>query len=230
MSERLLRVLRRIRRPAVLGTIRRRQPFSKDWGFDRGLPVDRYYIEDFLARHAADIRGDVLEVKNNDYTERFGTAVEKSDVLDVDPSNPRATYVADLAAAEAIPDRRFDCFVLTQTLHLIYDLQEAIAHSHRILKPGGVLLATLPSVSRIIPHYGLKADHWRVTPASCQRLFGDRFGADNVSIASYGSFVTCIGFLAGMATEEFSRRELDRHDPYFPVLLAVRAVRPVGNA
>ena len=50
------------------------EPVSRSFGFDRGTPVDRRYIEQFLARHAAAIRGDVLEVGDDGYTRRFGGA------------------------------------------------------------------------------------------------------------------------------------------------------------
>jgi len=38
--------------------------------------------------------------------------------------------------------------VFTQTLHLIYDVRSAIRTLHRVLKPGGVLLATFPGISQ----------------------------------------------------------------------------------
>ncbi len=110
------RRLRRFRRPAWLGSIRRTTPLSDHWGRDRGTPVDRYYIEQFLAAERQAIRGRVLEVLNAEYTERFGVGVERSDVLDIDPSNTSATIVADLATADDVPSEAFDCIVLTQTL------------------------------------------------------------------------------------------------------------------
>lgn len=59
-------------------------PLTSDWGFSRGLPVDRPYIEAFLERHAADIRGRVLEVGDDSYTRRFGgERVTQRDVLDI---------------------------------------------------------------------------------------------------------------------------------------------------
>src|SRR5690606_28448862 len=83
MSQRL----RRLVRPAWLGTLRRTTPLSDRFGSDRGTPVDRYYIENFLEEHRQDIRGRVLEVKDSDYTDRYGTAVERREVLDIDPAN-----------------------------------------------------------------------------------------------------------------------------------------------
>ncbi len=217
--------LRRLLRPAWLGTLRRTRPLSPSWGFDRGLPIDRYYIEQFLAEHRGDIRGRVLEVQNSSYTDRFGVGVERRDVLDLDPTNARATVVADLARADGIRSDQFDCFVLTQTLQFIYDTRSALAHSRRMLREGGVLLATVPAVSRVDRALGLNADYWRFTSASCTALFGEVFGTEQVHVRSYGNVLAAIAFLAGMAREELTPRELDALDPYFPVLISIRAVK-----
>jgi SAM-dependent methyltransferase len=216
--------LRRLLRPARLGVLHRTRPLSDFWGFDRGTPVDRHYIESFLAGHREDVRGRVLEVQDSLYTDRFGTAVERRDVLDVDAKNPRATIVADLAAADAVPAGVFDCFILTQTLHLIYDTRAALGHARRLLRPGGVLLATLPAVSRVT-RGAAASDYWRFTPASAAALFGEAFGPGSISIHSYGNVLTAVAFLSGMAREELSARELEARDEHFPVVIAVRAVK-----
>jgi len=218
--------LRRLRRPAWLGTLRRLTPLSANWGFDRGTPVDRYYIETFLSERGADIRGRVLEVKDSTYTNRFGTAVTRRDVLDVSTSNPAATIVADLSSADHVPSDSFDCILLTQTLQFIFDTPAALAHTWRMLRPGGVLLATVPAVSRIAPRYGLTTDYWRFTPASCTALFGDAFGADYVRVRALGNVLTSIAFLTGMACDELSPHELDTCDEYFPLILTIRAAKP----
>ena len=217
--------LRRRIRPAWLGTLRRTTPLSDRWGLDRGWPVDRYYIERFLDRHRTDIRGHVLEIQDTLYTGRLGESLERADVLDIDPDNPRATIVADLAAADAIASDSFDCFVLTQTLQLIYDVHAAVRHAHRILRPGGVLLASLPSVSRVVPRHEAPFDYWRFTPDVCQRLFGDVFGHEQVSVEAHGNVLVAIASLAGMAQEELRPGELDAVDVEFPVVVTVRAVK-----
>jgi hypothetical protein len=218
--------LRRIRRPGWLARLPGRvRPVSAHWGFDRGTPVDRYYIERFLAAHASDIRGRALEVKDSTYTTRFGVGVTHHDVLDIDASNPLATVVADLSAADHVASDRFDCFVLTQTLQLIFDVRAAIAHAHRLLAPGGVMLVTVPCVSRIVPRFGLEGDYWRFTAASCRRLFGEIFGAERVTVTTMGNVGAATAFLMGLAAEEVPRRVLDEHDPYFPILVGVRSVK-----
>ena len=217
--------VRRLRRPAILGTLRRTAPLSARWGADRGTPLDRYYIERFLEQHRADIRGRVLEVKDDGYTRRFGRDVVRADVLDISATNAKATIIADLARADAVPTGAFDCFVLTQTLQLIYDVRGAVAHARRLLRPGGVVLATVPSVSRIaLGNNGV--DCWRFTAGACARLFGEEFGDGAVTVRSCGNVLASIAFLAGMAHEELSRRELEHVDEDFPTVITVRAVKP----
>ena len=216
--------VRRIRRPALPRIFRRTSPLSASWGFDRGTPVDRYYIERFLEVHRRDIAGRTLEVADSEYTNRYGTGVTKSDVLDIDPSNKQATLIADLSVGNQLPISAFDCFILTQTLHLIFDIESAVGNAYRLLRPGGVLLATVPSVSRIAVE--ASEDCWRLTVTSCTRLFAKSFGAENTTVKSYGNVMTCVAFLQGMASEELSHRELAKNDEAFPLVIGVRAVKP----
>ncbi|HEX5467803.1 MAG TPA: methyltransferase domain-containing protein [Gaiellaceae bacterium] len=211
-------------RPAWLGAFRRTSPLSDVWGRDRGEPLDRYYIERFLEREKSRIRGDVVEMLNAEYTERFGTEVVRSDVLDIDANNPHATVVADLAAADGVPSDSYDCFILTQTLQFVYDLRAAVETVHRILRPGGTVLCTVPSVSRIGRRY-LENEYWRFTSASCAALFGEAFPGGEVVVRSHGNVLTGVAFLLGMAQEELSSRELDADDPFFPLLVTVRATK-----
>lgn len=220
-EQRARRRLRRLRTPAYVGTVRRTAPVSRGFGADRGSPVDRYYIERFLAERRAAITGRVLEVKDAGYTRRFGSGVTRADVLDVDRSNERATIVGDLQELDEVADDVFDCFVLTQTLLFVYDLEAAVGHAHRILKPGGTLLATVPVVSRVMTTPGKLDDYWRFTQASCERLFGGRFG--DLEVVSYGNVLASTAFLRGLAAEELRRRDLDVVDPDYATLLGVAA-------
>jgi SAM-dependent methyltransferase len=216
--------LRRLTRPAWLGTVRRTRPLSDVWGRERGEPIDRYYIEHFLDEHRGRIHGRVLELLNSNYTQRFGSGVERSDVLDIDPRNRDATIVADLARADSIASDTFDCFILTQTLQFITDVPAAIAHAHRVLKPGGTLLCTVPAVSRIGRRY-LDSEYWRFTAAGCSVLFAEAFEGRDVEVRSRGNVLVAVAFLLGMAQEELRMRELEADDPFFPVIVTVRATK-----
>lgn len=216
--------LRRLAQPAYLGALRRTRPLSERYGYDRGQPVDRYYIEAFLGAHRSDVRGRGLEVKSPTYLRRYDSGLTACDVLDINPDNPDATVVADLSAAGNVPDAQFDCFLLTQTLQFIYDWHGALEHARRILRPGGVLLVTVPCVSRMDRTLS-DIDYWRFTPAGCRRMFGEIFGAENVAVHPYGNVLTASAFLMGLAAEDLRRDELERADPAFPVLVGVRAQR-----
>jgi SAM-dependent methyltransferase len=220
----LRRGIRRIRRPARLGSLRRTTPISDEYGRDRGTPIDRYYIEGFLERERRFIRGRVLEVLDAAYTRRFGIGVQQSEVLDIDATNPNATIVADLTAADVIPSGSFDCVILTQTLQYVYDVRAAVEHVSRMLEPGGVALCTLPSVTRV-GRRSLESEYWRFTVASARSLFEASFGRGAVEVESHGNVLTSIAFLSGLAAEELSQRELDETDPFFPLLVSVRARR-----
>ncbi|HSB13721.1 MAG TPA: methyltransferase domain-containing protein, partial [Bryobacteraceae bacterium] len=208
------------------GDLRRLTPISSHWGFDRGLPVDRHYIEGFLARYAGDIRGRVLEVGGSAYTRRFGSGlVTQSDVLNLLDGVPGTTVVADLACAPQIPSEAFDCVIVTQTLQCIYEVRSAVQTLWRILKPGGVLLATIPGISQTYdPEWG-EYWCWNFTVISARRLFEEAFSTTKVQIDSFGNAFTAICFLEGIAAEELRAEELDHHDPGYVVTIAVRAVK-----
>jgi glycosyltransferase involved in cell wall biosynthesis len=218
--------------PVRMGSLRRLTPLSRQFGYDRGLPVDRYYIERFLAANAHAIGGRVLEVGDSAYTRRFGgTRVTRADVLNIDAGGaPGTTIVADLASAEAIPSASFDCLVITQTLHLVYDVAAAVRTLHRVLRPGGTVLATVPGISPLSTDRWADTWYWSLTPLSATRLFGDAFGPENVEVAAGGNVLASVAFLEGMAAEELRRRELESMDPQFPLLITIRAYRPVADS
>lgn len=210
------------------GGLRRLAPVSQVFGLDRGLPVDRYYIEKFLAANAADIRGRVLEMGDPFYTRKFGgDRVAKSDVLHVVEGNPQATVVADLTCADHIPTDSFDCIILTQTLQMIYDYRAALRHLHRILRPGGVLLMTTHGISRVARREGVDdwGEYWHFTSQSLKRLFGELFPPSNVKIDVYGNVLAALASLHGFAADELETHELDHLDPNYEILLSVRAVK-----
>lgn len=224
----LRRRLRKILRRCGLDTFYRLQPIRRDFGYGHGQCVDRYYIEQFLAKHCADVHGRVLEVADNTYTTQFGgTRVTQSDVLHITPNHPRATIVADLTASDAaLPPDAFDCIIVTQTLQFIYDFRAATRTLHRILKPGGVVLATFPGISQIsrydMEHWG---DYWRFTSLSASRVFGEVFRPDAVDVHAYGNVLTAVAFMHGIVSEELELHELDHADRDFELIVTVRAVK-----
>jgi len=208
------------------GDFGRTEPISADFGFDRGAPIDRYYIESFLARNAARIRGRVLEIGDNAYTLRFGgKQVEKSDVLHVDVTNPLATIIGDISVPGTLPERAFDCVILTQTLHLIFDMRGALAELAGALKPGGTLLVTVPGISPVARGAWGHTWFWSLTEIALGRLLGSLFEEKDVELETFGNVFAATCFLQGLAVSEVSQAKLDVLDKSFPVIVSAAARR-----
>jgi hypothetical protein len=200
--------------PAVgdiqFGNLRRKTPISTNYGFDRGLPVDRYYIENFLTRYSSDIKGHVLEIGDNHYTCKFGgDRVAISDVLHLKEDCHGATIIGDLCDVPQIPNDIF-----------------AIRTLSRILKPGGITLVTLPSITQLAEANWNDSRCWGFTKVSAEKLFEEVFPQVCVKVESFGNVLAAISFLEGLATQELEKEELDFYDPSYPVLITVRAVKP----
>ncbi len=197
------------------------KPLSEKWGFDRGFPIHRYYLEQFLREVSVDIRGHCLEFQEDSYTSRFGgAAVTKLDILNIDNSRPLATIIADLTAPNDIPSNYFDCIICTHVLHIIYEFDKAITELHRILKPGGILLVAVPHISMCSPQIH---EFWRFTPDGLRSILAEEFHGGNIVVKAFGNSLTAAGELRGLVVHEFTKGELDCHDPRFPVEVCARA-------
>jgi SAM-dependent methyltransferase len=240
LPERFRRLIFRARRwfvrlPGIgelrLATLRRVRPLSRAFGSDRGgLPVDRHYIEQFLAGTSRDIRGRVLEIGDDRYTRAFGGhGVTASDVAHAEEGNPEANLVVDLASGRGLAPDTYDCIILTQTLHCIFDLHAAVRTLHGVLRAGGVVLVTLPGISQIsrydLEHWG---DYWRFTSLAAEKLFAQVFGRERVTVCSYGNVLAATAFLYGLTCNELRPRELEAHDPDYEVIIGVRAQKAEG--
>ena len=209
-----------------LGSLNRTSPISTQFGYDRGGPIDRFYIENFLNENSSIIKGRVLEIGDNAYTLKYGgNNITKSDILHIDDSNEQATFVGDLSNAPHIPANTFDCIVLTQTLHLIYEYKAAIETCYRILKPGGTLLLTVPGISHIAHDEWGKYWLWSFTDSSMEKIMGEYFAEDKISINTYGNVLVASAFLYGMGLPEITKKQLDHHDPHYQVIITVAVVK-----
>ena len=206
------------------GHLRRVTPIARRFGLDRGTPVDRYYIASFLAAHASDVRGRVLEIGDASYTRRYGgDRVTRSDVLHAVPGNPEATLVGDLASGEGLPSDAFDCVILTQTLHLVFDVRAAMRTLHRILRPGGTLLVTVPGISQTTDDNWRDSWYWALTVPAMRRLALECFPEALVEVESHGNVLTAVAFLHGLARQELRAGELAVVDRDFPLVVTLRA-------
>lgn len=225
----LTSVQRRARAAVVAAVVRRiEQPISASYGFERGTPVDRPYIEAHLAAHAADVAGRVLEVKDDEYARRYGgTRVTHVDVVDVDAENPRATIVADLDQPGVLAADSYDCIILTQVLEFLRP-ERALVELYRALAPGGVLLITVPFLGRLETPEG---DRWRPSPDGLRAVLAEVLPADAVTVVEgRGNLTGALAVLVGLASEESGQPHARADDWRFPVVSLAHVRKPVPGA
>lgn len=207
--------------------IRRLRPASR-FGFERGQPIDRYYIEKFLEENSSIIRDVCMEIRDDSYVRRFGgNRVSRCDVLDVDPTNPRATIHGDLRRLTQVPADTYDCIILTQVLQYVDDAFAAVAETFRILKPGGSLLATVPMVGPLDDH-GV-VDFWRYTPNSFPWLLGRAFPRERIQTRTWGNMCTSVAFLMGLARQDLRPCQLEFVDKTYSNIISARATKPAAG-
>ncbi len=201
------------------------EPVSRKFGFDRGTPIDRYYIERFLAQHKLDIQGHVLEIGDNHYTRKFGTRVTDSQILNV-VAAPGVTLVGDLATGENIAENAFDCIILTQSIQMIYDVKRALKNAIKALKIGGTLLITASGISQI-SRYDMDrwGEYWRFTDKSLKSLLVEFLPEENIQVESFGNVASAKAFLDGLAVHELSENALNHTDKDYQVVLAARVFK-----
>ena len=209
------------------GSLRRVTPVSTQYGVERGLPIDRYYVESYLEEESDSVFGRVLESGSSSYSQRFGKGkVEQYDVINLKEGSPHTTFRADLANAPQIPSDIFDCVILAQTFQFIYDTKAALETVHRILKPGGTLLATFSGLSQTSDAEWREYWYWNFTSLSARTLFSETFGEENIELKTYGNVLSATSFMYGLCTKELREDELDFHDPNYEVTIAVKATKP----
>lgn len=198
-------------------------PLSERWGADRGQPIHRRYIEEFLGRHQLDVRGRCLEFNDRRYTDQFsGGRATTVDVIHLHPGNPEATIIADLTKPNPIPDAAFDAIICSHVLHIVFDLGAIVRELHRILAPGGTLLVAVPAISMAGPEY---PELWRFTPLGLRRTLEVAFPPEAVEVVAFGCSLTAAAEIRGVVAEEMREAELDQHDVRFAVEVCARVRR-----
>jgi SAM-dependent methyltransferase len=199
------------------GNLRRLKPFSDYYGFDRGTPIDRYYLDRFLASHAQAIHGDVLEIQAPGYVNKYGTHVTLKDSIDINPAmNP--TYLCDLSTADVVPSDRYDCFLLPNTLSFLRDIRGCMRHMLRVVKPGGVVLAATAAMG---PLQGDGMDFWRMSAEGWRALAADVWEGHDYQVEGHGNCLAVVAAMLGLAQEELTQDELEYQDDRYPSLVTL---------
>lgn len=214
---------------------RRLRPFRN--GEQVGTSVTRLYWLNYLEKHRADIRGHGLEVGTTATIKQYGgSALTQADAIDLTGHSPEVNVVADLSRADHVPGDVYDCFVNQFTTAVIYDIDAALYHSIRLLKPGGVLLINFWTVDFYF-NRGLDMGtgaplfmYWNFTPIQVENMLR-RIGLTETDyeIESFGNVLTRMANLLNIPAEELTRHEFEYVDPGQPLVICVRVVKPVDK-
>ncbi len=223
MLSKLKQYLFRRKTPIVFENKLRVEPVSNFMGTERGTPIDRYYIEQFLSANRDLVKGVVLEIATNDYSKKFESGAASFEVLHATDDNPNATIIGDLADCNSLPDERIDCFICTQTFNFIFDVQAAVKGAYKLLKPGGIMLGTVAGISQIsrfdMDRWG---DYWRFTNLSIKKLLEKEF--PKVEVKTFGNVLAAKAFLDGLTLEDLPDKSLlDISDGNYQLVITFKA-------
>lgn len=192
-------------------------PLNREFGFSRGTPVDRYYVESWLDQNRELVRGDVLEIAEDTYTKRFGTEGAVSHILHVNMEK-EGVIKGNLETGEGIPQDAVDCIILTQTLPFIYDCKQVIANLYKMLRKDGTALVTTGGITQISRYDMDQWGHfWSFTTASLKRLIEESAFGGNYAMSVYGNVKAACALMYGLAAEELGEEELWYLDEDYPV-------------
>lgn len=220
--KKIVRVLQRqrdttIEKIALMPT----RPISRRCGYERGMPIDRYYIEKFINANKSYIHGTVMEVADNQYTKKFINGVKKSLVMHVNGWGKNVVQV-NLETGDGVQEyiNSIDCFICTQTVQMIYDMKAAVQSIYQMLKPGGVALITIAGIAGLsLYDYYNWGEYWRVTPKALQMIMEDVFSRDKIKVINYGNVKTTIAFLYGLCVEDLNQKDFIYDDEQFSMLI-----------
>lgn len=194
----------------------RTEPVSRGWGYERGTPVDRYFIEGFLKKESMKYPDMQLtfEVGEDTYSRKFFSNA-CHEILDYSKG-------MDLTIEGSIPSNRYDMFICTQTFHQIYDVKKAIQGSWDLLKDGGIMLATVCGTVTKQARNDEYKHFWGFTESSITRLMQEVYG-DNVAVTPYGNAMVATAFIQGLAAEELDPELMEVLDDDYTICLSIVA-------
>ncbi|MBW4635650.1 MAG: class I SAM-dependent methyltransferase [Iphinoe sp. HA4291-MV1] len=203
-----------------LGDLRRRFPICPLFGFTRGTPIDRYYLDKFIGEIREQVAGNVLEVGGvlrNREVYQFYNATEYQ-TLDIFASSG-VTLVGDVHDPETIRPESLDAVVIFNVLEHCHNPWVVVKNIYSWLKVGGQCFCMVPSAQKL---HDVPGDYWRPLPDGMKQLFQD-FSQQKLHV--YGNPLTVVASFMGISAEELSLQELDDFHPDYPVATCMIAMK-----
>jgi len=205
------------------GDLRRLVPICARFGFSRGAPIDRYYLDQFIHKIRPIVLGDVVEIGGKDsnraaYQFDHATQYRGFDMF----GDPDISLVGDAHDPQALPEGQLDTIIAFNVLEHCPKPWLVIDNMRRWLKPGGMAIVMVPSCQRL---HRMPEDYWRPMPAALGHLFSTW---SDPELHVYGNPLTTIAAMMGISVGELSAAELDAFHPDYPVATCVIAKKHGG--
>lgn len=165
-----------------LGTSPRRRFFSPAYysQYQLTLPLMRRYVSGRLID---------LGCGSMPYKSLIADRVNAYDSLDAYPHSSELTYVGDIQNMSMIAAETYDSAICLEVLEHVPDPFRAAAEILRILKPGGILVLSVPHLSRL---HGEPHDYYRFTRYGVRRLL-EKSGFTVLSLETRGGLFSFLG-------------------------------------
>ena len=190
------------------------QPINQDYGWSKGTPIGRYYLNSYMRDFSKNISGLVLEFGQPTYAQNCDCTYE---IIDIDPTNFKANIHGDICSPTIGEeyDSRYDVIICTAVLQYVTDPQMAVVNMRNMLKEGGALILAQQALSRVDPGVPAGTDRWRFTQHGIAQMME---GFELLDIHHYGNVYAVCAYMLGLPAEKVDIDKLAFADPFHPVI------------
>jgi SAM-dependent methyltransferase len=202
------------------GSLRRSHPICKRFGFSRGTPIDRYYLDKFVAQIRNRVVGATVEIGGARQNRELYRLTNVSEYTAIDAeAHDYVDVVGDAHESSLLAPDSADSILAFNVLEHCADPWLVARNMHRWLRTGGCAFCMVPNAQRV---HNFPRDYWRPLPDGVNWLFRD-FGSRELS--QYGNPTSVIASHLGIAAEELTQAELDAQHPDYPVATCIVATK-----
>jgi len=197
---------------------------SNDFGFKRGTPIDRYYINDFLKKSSDIFIGDALEFGDTNYLDRFDDKLQNKFIFNYSENHYTSNrmFFGDISKPDSLPFGTFDTIICINVLNFIFDISSALNGLHKMLKVDGRIILTVAGVASHISRYDMErwGDYWRFTDLSIEAAV-TKSGFEIDKLTAYGNPYACSAQINGLSLEDLVEDKIMTKHKDYQLLIAL---------